>query len=118
VSLRIQLETWVSLPRLGKEAFSKLMKLGVEYSTARGFYFRADTNLREAKRIISSATGEEVSFDFKCYVCGRDASCVNCEYAKTCSIELVGGRCVCGGCAAGGLKAYREKWMLSLGSAD
>ncbi len=113
--VRIPLDTWVNLPRLGKDAFRDLMKAGVEYSTGKGFLLRPSADLSSAKQIISSATGGEVYFIFKCIVCGAEASCADCRYREVCSIELVGGRCVCARCAEGTFATYGAKWAASLG---
>jgi hypothetical protein len=115
VPYRVPLESWVNLPRLGKDAFRELMKAGVEYSTGKGFLLRADIDLSAAKQIISAAVGGEVFFVFKCYVCNSEASCADCKYREICSIEKVGGKCVCSKCAGEGIGAYRDKWKASVG---
>ncbi|HVP23576.1 MAG TPA: hypothetical protein VMS77_06660 [Conexivisphaerales archaeon] len=112
---RIPLETWVNLPRLGTAAFKELMKAGVEYKTGRGFFIRSSADLAAAKRIIAAAAGGEVYFSFKCFTCGKDASCADCSFRAICSVDSVGGRCLCSDCAGGDLATYRKKWADSLG---
>jgi hypothetical protein len=112
---RIPLDTWINLPRLGKEAFKDLMKAGVEYTTGKGFFIRSGIDLKAAKQVISAAVGGEVSFVFRCFICGNEASCVDCSYRAVCSVEQVGGRCICLRCAKEDLGAYTEKWISTLG---
>jgi hypothetical protein len=109
--IKLALDTWVSLPRLGKDAFRELMKAGAEYSTGRGFFIRSGIDLQSAKRIISDAVGGRVYFVFKCFICGREASCADCSYRSICAVEMVGGRCVCLKCSRESLDAYRKKWL-------
>ncbi len=111
---RIPLDTWVNLPRLGKDAFKELMKAGVQYTTGKGFLFRTSSNLQAAKRVVASAVDGQVYFIFKCYICGSDASCADCSYKDICSIEDVGGRCICLKCSRENLAAYRSKWQKGL----
>jgi len=112
--IKIPLDSWVNLPRLGKEAFRELMKAGVEYTTGKGFFIRSSIDLRTTKRIISAAVGGEVHFMFKCFICGNEASCVDCTYNGVCSIENVGGRCLCLKCSRENLAAYQKKWRETL----
>ncbi len=104
----------MNLPRLGREAFKELMKAGVEYSTGKGFFIRSTVDLRSTKQIISAAVGGNVYFTFKCYICGNEASCAECSYRAICSVELVGGRCICLKCSPENMAAYRAKWASSL----
>jgi hypothetical protein len=113
--VRIPLDSWVSLPRLGKEAFKELMKARVEYTTGKGFFIRSSIDLRGARQVISAAVGGEVYFVFRCYICGSEASCSDCSYDAVCSVEQVGGRCICQKCAKEDLDAYAKKWSSSLG---
>jgi hypothetical protein len=112
--IRIALDTWVNLPRLGKEAFKELMKAGVEYTTGKGFFIQSGIDLQSAKRVISAAVGGNVYFLFRCYVCGSEASCGDCSYRDICSVENVGGKCVCLKCSQDALDSYRTKWESSL----
>jgi hypothetical protein len=112
---RIPLDTWVNLPRLGKEAFKELMKTGVEYTTGKGFFIRSSIDLRGAKQVIAAAVGGGVFFVFRCYICGSEASCADCSYRAVCSVEQVGGRCICLKCAKEDLGTYTKKWSSTLG---
>jgi hypothetical protein len=112
---RIVLDSWVSLPRLGKDAFKDLMKTGVEYSTGKGFFIRSNADLRLVKAIVAAAAGGEVFFVFKCFICGDLSSCAECPYNAVCSVELVGGKCICSKCAREDLSAYCARWKSSLG---
>ena len=112
---RIQLDTWINLPRLGKEAFKELMKAGVEYTTGRGFFIRSNIDLKAAKQVISAAAGGDVFFIFRCYICGNETTCADCSYRSVCSVEQVGGRCICLKCSREDLGTYAKKWSSTLG---
>ena len=57
--MRVLLGAWFTLPRLGTEHFSSLMKQGVKYDRALGFKIDAATDVGAALRTISAALGEE-----------------------------------------------------------
>jgi hypothetical protein len=112
--MKVPLGIWVNLPRLGKDAFRELMRVGVEYTTGKGFFVRPDSDLTAIRIIVSEATGDEVEFVFRCYLCGRESVCVDCQYHSVCSIEQVGGNCLCARCASENMVGYRERWRASL----
>lgn len=67
--MKIILNKWFSLPRLGKDVFSDLMKARVKYDTRLGFQFTSSTNLQRALNVLSNALGEEVQLSQVCFIC-------------------------------------------------
>ncbi|BBE41592.1 hypothetical protein [Conexivisphaera calida] len=110
--IKVKLDEWVRLPRLGTEAFKELMRAGVRYDTGRGFLVPRGADLLRIKRAISGAlTGAPVEFEFKCVLCGREMSCEDCEYHDVCSIETSSPSCICSNCAkSASFEAYMEWW--------
>ena len=60
---------WFSLPRVGRDVFSLLMKQGVAYDKDLGFKFDSGTDIQAASRTVGAATGEEVELTLRCFVC-------------------------------------------------
>jgi len=107
----IKVDTWTWLPRLGKDAFSQLMRLGVKYDKRNGFYIPSSIDLREVASVIEKATGKNVNFVFKCFMCGKDMTCIECEYKWSCKVELTSGKCICSNCMKKiDMKDYVTKW--------
>ncbi len=99
ISMKIKLGSWVSLPRLSSQGFRSLMSAGVMYKTGSGFLIGRNLDLVNIKRILESELKDGVYYVFSCAVCGRDSDCSTCEYKFSCSVEKVGGKCICGPCA-------------------
>lgn len=107
--MKILVGGWFRLPSLGRDAFSQLMKAGVEYSKEFGFRVGSQTDLESAVGLIVSVTGEEVELAVRCFVCGREA-CVGCEYLGVCDRRRVASPCLCGehASAPGAFEAYSK----------
>jgi intein/homing endonuclease len=74
--LRVLLGAWFSLPRLGSEHFSSLMKQGVKYDRALGFKIDAGTDVGAALRTLSTALGEGVELNLRCLVCVKGGTLI------------------------------------------
>ena len=112
--MKIKLESWTWLPRLGTDAFRELMRIGVKYEKKRGFYIPAAVDLQSVANIIGSATGKPVIFIFNCYICGKETDCLECEYKWACRIETTSGRCICSECArSSDIKKYFSRFSTS-----
>jgi hypothetical protein len=98
--MRILIGGWFTLPRLGREEFSLLMRQGVRYDKSLGFRMDSATDLEQAVRTIRSATGEEVELTVRCFVCGKE-SCQDCAYLAICDKRKVSSMCLCGEHAPG-----------------
>ena len=92
--MRILVGGWFSLPRVGRDVFSLLMKQGVAYDRDLGFKFDSATDLPAASRTVSAATGEEVELTLRCFVCGRE-SCPGCPYLASCDRAAFSTLCLC-----------------------
>ena len=68
---RLSLDRWFSLPRLGKDTFSDLMKARVKYDTKFGFMLTSSTDTTRALSILSSALDEEVALASACFICDK-----------------------------------------------
>jgi hypothetical protein len=90
---------WFTLPRLGRDAFSLLMRQGVVYDKEMGFKLDPATDIQAAVRTMRSATGEEVEVMLRCFICGRVA-CEGCPYLPVCDRTSVSSLCLCGEHAA------------------
>jgi hypothetical protein len=92
--LRILVGGWFSLPRVGRDVFSALMKEGVAYDKDLGFKFDSATDLQAASRTVSAATGEEVELTLRCFVCLKEA-CPGCPYLAECDRAAFSTLCLC-----------------------
>jgi len=92
--LRILVGAWFSLPRLGRDAFSLLMREGVAYDKDMGFRFDSATDLQAATRTLSKALGDEVELTLRCSICGREA-CEGCPYFESCDRAAFSTLCLC-----------------------
>lgn len=92
--MKIIVGGWFTLPRLGRDVFSGLMKLGVKYDKELGFRIDSWTDIERAVRAISTAVGEEVEVSLRCFVCLREA-CPGCPYLEVCDRRKVSPLCLC-----------------------
>jgi len=116
VVVRVKLDEWTRLPRLGTDAFKELMKAGARYEGGRGFLIPRGADLQRIRRAISGALGgAPVEFEFRCMLCGRETSCEDCEYHDVCSIDETSALCICSSCArSASFEAYAEAWRRSV----
>jgi hypothetical protein len=92
--MKILIGGWFTLPRLGREEFSLLMRQGVRYDKSMGFRMDAETDLESAVRTIRAAVGEEIELTVRCFVCGKEA-CAGCPYLDVCDRRKVSSLCLC-----------------------
>lgn len=92
--MKILIGSWFTLPRVGRDVFSALMKNGVVYDKTMGFKIDSATDLESVVRIIGSATGEEVDLSVRCFICGAEA-CPGCPYNDVCDRRRVSSLCLC-----------------------
>lgn len=87
------------LPRVEKEKFVSLMRLGLEYNREIGiFSVKSCNNIEKVIEKVSSILGEEVVFLQNCINCGKDFSCVGCKYIESCATKNLPFSCVCPKC--------------------
>lgn len=92
--MKVVVGTWFKLPRLGIDAFSALMKVGVKYEKGMGFMLTPETNMSAATRTIERAIDERVELSVRCFICNVDA-CPNCTFQATCDRGVVSPMCLC-----------------------
>lgn len=69
---QLALNKWFTLPRLGKETFSELMRAKVKYDSKFGFQLTSSTDLPRVISILSDALGEDVALASACFICEKE----------------------------------------------
>jgi hypothetical protein len=69
--MRVSMNKWFSLPRLGREVFSDLMKSRVKYDTKFGFKITSETDVPRALSILSHALDQPVELASSCFICDK-----------------------------------------------
>jgi len=87
------------LPRVEKEKFILLLRLGVEYNREQGvFSISSYNNIEKLMDTIASILNTEVVFLQNCTRCGKDFSCGDCKYNELCTTKNLPLSCVCPQC--------------------
>jgi hypothetical protein len=87
------------LPRLEREKFVQLMRIGLEYDKDAGI-FRVG-NCNDIERLLVTLTEllhEPVGFTQSCTSCGKEFPCIECRYYELCETKNMPFSCVCGKC--------------------
>jgi hypothetical protein len=97
------------LPRLEKEKFVLLMRLGLNYDRASGTFSVVNCNsIEKLVDALSEILGDhDLSFTQTCLSCGRDFPCNECRYYELCETRNLPFSCVCGRCLEEG-KTFKE----------
>jgi len=107
--IKVSLSKGFTLPRLGKEAFAKLMRSGVEYDKASGLFIIKDASkIDSIVAIIRESTNDTISIELQCVLCGKDARCYECEFSNGCDRLHVSNKCICKDCMLKGYDNYIE----------
>jgi len=107
--IKISLSKGFTLPRLGKEAFAKLMRSGVEYDKTSGLFTIKDVSkIDSIVAIIRESTNDIISIELQCVLCGKDAGCYECEFSNGCDRLSVSNKCICKDCMLKGYDNYIE----------
>jgi len=95
------------LPRVEREKFILLMRLGLEYNRDRGVFCVSSYNNIEKLRdaVASILNVEEVAFSQSCSICGKDFPCAGCKYYESCDTKNLPFECVCPECLREGKTA-------------
>jgi hypothetical protein len=88
------------LPRVEKDEFINLLKLGLGYNRNQGCYFISNYNnigklVDTLANILNTA---EIVFLQSCIICSKAFSCSNCAYADSCATKNLPFECVCPQC--------------------
>ena len=88
------------LPRVEKEKFILLLRLGLEYNREQGVYCVSSYNsIEKVRDTIADILGvEEVTFAQSCALCGKDFPCTGCKYYDSCATKNLPFECVCPQC--------------------
>lgn len=88
------------LPRIEKEKFIRLLRLGLEYNRDQGFYcLKRFDNIEKLIDTLSNILNvEKVLFLQNCLLCGKDFPCSDCDYANLCMTKDLPFQCVCSQC--------------------
>jgi hypothetical protein len=96
--IKIHIDHWFRLPRLGSEAFRKVTREAhLKYDKQKGFLADQNTDLTLVASILKSI-GEEVAVEVSCYICGQPAECPECAYNQICDRTIVSPTCICPKC--------------------
>ena len=88
------------LPRVEREKFSLLLRLGLDYDPIHGTFSVANCN--NIEKLIDTLSevlkDNNVRFTQGCLICGRDFPCQECRYYELCDTKNMPFSCVCGKC--------------------
>ena len=97
------------LPRIERENFIRLLRLGLEYNRNKGSYtINHFDKIEELIDTISSILNDEVIFLQNCLMCGKVFSCSDCNYADVCATKNLPFQCVCPQCLKDG-KVHQQE---------
>jgi len=97
------------LPRVEREKFVRLLRLGLGYNREKGSYsINNFDKIEELIDTISSILNDEVMFLQNCLMCTKVFSCSDCKYAEVCTTKNLPFQCVCPQCLKGG-KPHQQK---------
>jgi len=88
------------LPRVEKEKFILLLRLGLEYDREQGTFCVSNYNNIEklTDTIARILNADEVAFAQTCISCGKDFPCSDCKYLDSCATKNLPFQCVCPQC--------------------
>jgi hypothetical protein len=90
------------LPRVEREKFIRLMRLGLEYNRDKGtFSIKNLENINEAIDTISDILNDEAIFLQQCLICNKDFPCSDCKYGEFCETKNLPFECICPQCLIG-----------------
>jgi hypothetical protein len=91
------------LPRVEKEKFILLIRLGLDYNREQGvFSIKSYNNIEKLTDTIASILNGEVVFLQSCSRCGKDFPCSDCKYNELCTTKDLPFSCVCPQCLRDG----------------
>ena len=95
----------IRLPRVEREKFITLLRLGLDYHRELGTFSIGNCNQIEklATTLAEILNAEEVTFSQSCVLCGANFPCTNCKYLEKCTTKNLPFECVCSKCLEVGL---------------
>jgi len=87
------------LPRVEKEKFSLLIRLGLEYNSQKMlFSIKHYNNIDQLQHVLQDILKTEIAFTQTCTICGTDFGCSTCKYTKACPTKDQPFSCICNQC--------------------
>jgi hypothetical protein len=87
------------LPRVEKEKFILLIRLGLEYNKELGlFSIKNCNNVEKLMDALSEILKTEIAFSQTCSRCGKNFPCSECNYNELCTTKNLPFTCVCPQC--------------------
>ena len=88
------------LPRVEKDKFILLLRLGLAYNREQGTYSISNYNNIEklTAALASILNTDKVSFTQTCITCSKDFACPECKYYELCETKDLPFHCVCSQC--------------------
>ena len=87
------------LPRVEKEKFLLLIRLGLEYNQEKGlFSIKNYNNIEKLIETVNAILKTEVVFLQSCTRCGKDFACSECKYNDLCATKDLPFSCICPQC--------------------
>lgn len=88
------------LPRVEKEKFILLLRLGLDYDKVKGtFCISSYNNIDKLMDTISEILNDSnVYFMQSCTICAKDFPCQDCKYIEMCTSKNLPFHCVCPQC--------------------
>ena len=87
------------LPRVEKEKFIVLIRLGLDYNRELGlFSIKSYNSIEKLIDTITGTLGTEVVFSQTCNRCGKAFPCGECKYGELCTTKDQPFSCVCPQC--------------------
>lgn len=91
------------LPRVEKDKFVLLLRLGLDYNREKGCYsIKNYNNIDRLRDVLVDILKSEVSFTQSCISCGTDFACSTCKYTESCATKDLPFSCVCPKCLKDG----------------
>jgi hypothetical protein len=102
------------LPRVEKEKFILLLRLGCDYNREQGtFSIKNYNNIDKLRDTIGDILKSEIVFMQSCSLCGSDFPCSGCKYSESCTTKDLPFSCVCPKCLKEG-KPSKEQLQSKL----
>ncbi|MCL2135597.1 MAG: hypothetical protein FWH37_08685 [Candidatus Bathyarchaeota archaeon] len=87
------------LPRVEKEKFMLLLRLGLDYNSQQTLYSIKNYNsIHQLRDTLQDILKSEIAFTQTCTICNIDFGCSTCNYTKFCPTKDLPFTCVCNQC--------------------
>jgi len=108
------------LPRVERDKFILLLRLGLEYSREQGVF--SISNYNNVEKLVDTIAGilnvDKVAFLQSCVVCGSDFPCENCKYCELCTTKDLPFHCVCPRCLKEEKDLQKKPKVVGQGTLD